>query len=832
MPAAVDTFGRMHSGAFGPREKDTCRDLILPMLHDAGWTDAMIRPEYPVAADRVITSGGVERELGDGRVDYVLEAVPGVPVAVVEVKREYAGAAQGLQQAIRYAQQLDVPITYASNGHEIIERDMATGRERVVESVATPTELWFAFQAFHGLAEQAAELIAQPFDRKRTTVLGDVITPRYYQAVAVHRVLKAMAAGQRRLLLLMATGTGKTFTAMQLVAKLYSYERQVRPDRNYRVLYLADLDVLLRQPMDKEFQPAFTAEPLKRVKGRVDRSREIYFASYQAMSGPGDADTLFADYPPDFFDLVIVDECHRGSASPNSSWRAVLDHFAPAVQLGLTATPKRDDNVDSYDYFGNPLYEYSLRQGIEDGFLAPYRVRRVVLSPDAEGWQPDPGQLDRFGRDIPRGVYATRDFERVVSLLVRTRLAARHLSKTLRKDPTARAMVFCVDQEHAEDMRSALVEANPDLVQRDPEWVVRIVGSEPERVRLLEAFTDAESSSPVVATTSRLLSTGVDVQDLKFVVLFRPVGSIVEFKQIIGRGTRLYPDKGKASFEIIDYVGATRHFTDPDFDGFPLHISVETVDPDGEVIDENEEPTGDDGGDGDGGSGEHSDDDVGDGDRVAEPEPDFEPSDPEPGPDDERAGPVNRRRKLYIDEGAFEVLAESTHVPDTSTGQLRLTEYGEYVAGQVRLVAGTPDELSSRWSAGPSRDQITQHLISKGVDLAELVAAEQLASCDPLDVLIQLAWNVAPRARAERVRRVRDNHHADLEQLSDRARAVLAGLLDRYASHGIEDMTSIEVLRVEPLRSLGSSVEIAREFGGATGYHERVDELQRWLYSA
>lgn len=794
------------------------------MLHGVGWADQMIRPQYPVAADRIITSGGIERELGDGRVDYVLEAVPGVPVTVIEAKREYAGAAQGLQQAIRYAQQLDVPIAYASNGHEIIERDMATGRERPVDSVATPTELWFAFQAFHGLAEDGADRIAQPFDRRRTTIAGDVITPRYYQTVAVHRVLKAMAAGRRRLLLLMATGTGKTFTAMQLVAKLRAYERQTHPESNYRVLYLADLDVLLTQPMDKEFQPAFGSDPLKRVRGVVNRSREIYFASYQAMSGPGDVDTLFADYPPDFFDLVIVDECHRGSASPASSWRGVLNHFAPAVQLGLTATPKRDDNVDSYDYFGNPLYEYSLRQGIEDGFLAPYRVRRVVLSPDAEGWHPDPGQVDRFGRDIPDGAYTTRDYERVVSLLMRTQLAARHLSRTLRKDPTARAMVFCVDQEHAEDMRSALVRANADLVQHDPEWVVRIVGSEPERVRLLEAFTDPESRSPVVATTSKLLSTGVDVQDLKYVVLFRPVGSIVEFKQIIGRGTRLYPDKGKASFEIIDYVGATRHFADPDFDGFPLHITHETVDSDGEVIDEEGEPTGED--------AESPADGADGGDRVAEPRPDFEPSDPESESAGEQEGVGRPRRKLYVDEGAFEVLAESTQVPDTSTGQLRLTEYGDYVADHVRLVAGTADELSARWAAGPSREQITAYLTSRGVDLAELVAAEELPSCDPLDVLIQLAWNVAPRTRAERVRRVRDEHHADLEQLSDRARAVLAGLLDRYASHGIADMTSIEVLHVEPLRSLGSSVEIAREFGGAAGYHLRVDDLQRWLYSA
>lgn len=779
----------------------------------------MILPEYPVAAGRALGVGGVARVLGDGRVDYVLEAVPGVPTAAVEAKREYASPGHGLQQAVRYAQQLDVPLAYASNGRGIVERNLTTGRECAVDAFAAPAEAWAAYCEHHGLEQNGAALVGQPFDRSRTTAAGDVITPRWYQTVAVHRVLTAIAAGRRRLLLLMATGTGKTFTAMQLVSKLYSYERRKHPERNYRVLYLADLDVLLRQPMEMDFKPAFGTEPITRVKGRVDRSREIYFASYQAMSGQGDVTTLFADYPPDFFNLVVVDECHRGSAAPGSSWRAVLEHFSPAVQLGLTATPKRDDNVDTYEYFGNPLFEYSLRQGIEDGYLAPYRVRRVVLSPDAEGWRPGPGQVDRFGRDIPVDLYSTPDFERVLSLLVRTRLAARHLSGILRRDPSARAMVFCVDVEHAEDMRAALVDENADLLSRDQEWVVRIVGSEPERVRLLEAFTDPESDSPVVATTSKLLSTGVDVQDLKYVVLFRPVGSMVEFKQIIGRGTRLYPEKGKTSFEIIDYVGATRHFADPDFDGFPQHVVREEVDDDGTVVDEGPEPVPT------ARSSPLTHDDV-----VGEPDTEFTPAD--------RSGPAGEhdaahpRRKLYVDEGNFAVVAESTHVPDASTGQLRLTEYGEYVAGQVRLLAGDAAELAARWSSAPSRAEITAHLAARGIDLDELVQVDGLSQCDPLDVLVQLAWNVVPRTRVERARHARDAHHAEMQQLTEKARAVLSALLDRYSRHGIDDMTSSEVLRVEPLRSLGTGVEIAREFGGADDYHRHVDELQRWLYSA
>ncbi|MDN5861807.1 MAG: hypothetical protein L0H84_24675 [Pseudonocardia sp.] len=370
-----------------------------------------------------------------------------------------------------------------------------------------------------------------------------------------------------------------------------------------------------------------------------------------------------------------------------------LDHVAGAVQLGLTATPKRDSHVDSYAYFGAPVFEYSLRHGIQDGFLAPFRVRRAVLSPDADGWVPDHGQLDRFGREIPDGIYSTRDFERIVSLLVRTELAAAHLSAILRKDPTARAMVFCVDQQHAEDMRRALIDANPDLIADDPEWVARIVGSEPEKDRLLEAFTDPESSSPVVATTSRLLSIGVDVEDLKFVVLFRPIGSMVEFKQIIGRGTRLYPPKGKTSFEIVDYVGATAKFDDPAFDGPSIHTTREEVDGSGEVTASED----------DDGELEAPDDD----DTVAEPEPGFQAADPE------SPEPPPSPAKLYVDIGEFHVVAEAVQVPDTSTCRLRLTEYGEHVKGVVRSMASSAGDFTARWARSPGRDEIVDQLASR-----------------------------------------------------------------------------------------------------------------------
>lgn len=808
----------------GRNEAETCRDLIVPALRRTGWTEALIREQYPLRASRILTSGGVSRELEDGRADFVLEVVPGLPVAVLEAKAEGEDAAHGLQQSIRYAEQLDVPVAYASNGHEIIERNIRTGAERRVASVATPAELWSEWMDFQGLDPHTGELLRQPFNRSRTSVTGEVITPRWYQTVAVHRVLRGIATGRRRLLLLMATGTGKTFTAMQIVAKLRSYEKLARPRRNFRVLYLADRDWLLTQPMAKDFSPAFGSDPLHRVRGGANVSRELYFATYQALSGADDTSALFRDYAPDFFDLVVVDECHRGSAAEDSTWRRVLDHFSSAIQLGLTATPKRDATVDSYEYFGNPVFTYSLRQGIEDGYLAPYRVRRVVLSPDAEGWTPSAGERDRLGREIPEGLYSTRDFERVVSLLARTRIAARHLSRLLRLDPSAKAIVFCVDTEHASDMRMALASENPDLTRADSEWVVRIVGTEPERDRLLERFTDPESSSPLVATTSRLLSTGIDVEDLRYVVLFRPVGSMVEFKQIIGRGTRLYPERGKTSFDVVDYVGASGKFEDPEFDGYPAAI----ID---EVVDDNGDPVA---------SPRASTPDCGDDPTVAEPELPFAVDDPHrPGVDAPPPGvvppdytPLPPPRKLYVDDGEFHVLAEAHLIADTSTGQVRLTDYGEFVRAQVRHLAASPDDLVSRWVSVADRQVIERELAAQGVTLQELIGDTGLDDRDPLDVLIQVAWNQPAPTRAERVQRVRAAHADEMARRSAIARQVLDGLLDHYAAHGIDDLSSRGILQVEPFTRIGSPTQIAREFGGAPGWHDQVAELQRWLYSA
>lgn len=804
----------MSAGSPGPLESETIRALVLPKLAESGWQADQIVREYPLRVSQTISLGDTTRNLGDGFADIVLEATPGTPVAVIEAKRKTRTADDAFQQAIRYAMQLDAPLAYGTNGTEIRERNFVTGKERVLDAFPPPAAMWEDYCALHSLNTDQAALVAEPFDRTRRNVAGDVLTPRPYQVKAINRTLSAIARGERRMLLLMATGTGKTFTAMQIVAKLRSYERAVNPRRNYRVLYLADRDSLVDQPMRKDFVPVFGGNAVKRVLGQPDMSRELYFSSYQALIGGGEITQQLQAFRPDFFDLVIVDECHRGSAEADSSWRQVLDYFSSAVQLGLTATP-RDDTVHSYEYFGNPVFEYSLRNGIEDGYLAPYRVRRVALSPDAEGWEPSPGEKDLYGRSIPEGVYSTRDFERAIVLRARTRLAARHLSQRVREHPRPRVIVFCVDVEHAGDMRAAIAEANSDLLAMDPEWVVRIVGTEPEKTRLIENLCDPTRTSPAVVTTSRLLSTGVDVEDLTHVVLFRPVGSMIEFKQIIGRGSRLYPDAGKTSFEVIDYVGASEKFNDPGFDGYPAEIIIENVEDDDENDAEGKVPMP----------------------EPPAPSPFSEPhvAEPAPGfvlePGGELPEPRAEHRKLYVEHGDFAVLAETQLVPDASDGHLRLSEYGAFVRDRLRAI-GDAEELRRRWSRVETRHELQALLADEGVQISEVAASFDRNDIDPLDALVTLAWNQPMRTRNERARGVRETHASEIENLSTQARNVLEGLLRRYEEFGVDDLETPGVYQLDPLRKIGSVSEIAEAVGGADQLRTQLAQVQEWLYSA
>ncbi len=485
-----------------------------------------------------------------------------------------------MQQAKVYAEMLGLKFAYATNGHDIVEIDYATGVERTVADFPTPEDLWRRYRAAGGLKDTVSERLLTPSNH----LVGK--TERYYQRIAINNAVEAILKERNRLLITMATGTGKTLVAFQICWKLWNARwNRSGNHRKPRILYLADRNILVDQPKDGIFA-AFGDARYKIEFGEIVKSREIYFAIYQALAEDERRLGLFRSYPPAFFDLVIVDECHRGSARDDSSWRAILEYFEPAYQLGMTATPLRDDNRDSYRYFGNPIYQYSLRQGIDDGFLAPYRVHRVVTEWDAAGWRPSADELDRYGRAIPDEEYLTRDFERVVSLRARTRAIARHLSDFLKKtDRFAKTIVFCVDQEHAAEMRQALNNLNADLVKDCPDYVCRVTADEGDIGRgHLGRFQDVDTRTPTIFTTSQLLTTGVDAPTCKNVVLARVIGSMSEFKQIIGRGTRVRDDYGKLWFNILDYTGcATRLFADPAFDGDPALVTEEEIDEDGET---------------------------------------------------------------------------------------------------------------------------------------------------------------------------------------------------------------------------------------------------------
>ena len=780
----------------GLLEEETCRDYVVPRLKDAGWSDDQIVEQYPVSDGRIVTTRGRHRREKPLRVDYLLEIAPGLGIAVVEAKREYLRPEEGFGQAIRYATMLDLPLAYSTNGTGIRERDLDTGAESSPEAFPSPSDAWLRYRRWKGLAADADPIVRQSFSRVLRNPDGSVKEPRYYQRVAIERALEAILGGRRRVLLTMATGTGKTFVALQLVWKLWHGDWP--SSRKPRVLYLADRRILVDQPYAREFQPVF-GDALWKIQGEARTSREIYFGLYQGLADAGGVDGLYKDFAADFFDLIVVDECHRGSAGDDSSWRSILERFDSAVQVGMTATPLRTDNVDSYRYFGDPVYTYSLAEGIEDGFLAPYRVRRVVLSPDAHGWSPIEGEVDRYGREIPAGLYRTGEFERVVSLLNRTKAAARHLTDYMqRTDPMAKTIVFCVDSEHAEQMRAALAEANADLVRRHPDYVVRIVSDEGDVGREhLGNLIDVESATPVIATTSKLLGTGVDIPTLRNVVLFKPIGSMVDFKQIIGRGTRLFPDDDKLSFEIIDYSGATALFEDPEFDGVPESITTEEIDDEGAVVA---------------------------GDEVAEPEPEYG--------DDEEPTPTERARKLYVDGLEVTVSAEGFYLPDAEGGRLRLVEYADHTADEVRRLFGGADDLRARWRSHDGRDAVVESLAARGIDIRELGERAGLEDADALDLLVHVAWNGPATSRRQRAQRLRREHEEFFERWEPEARSILEELLEKYAEWGVSQLDDLAVLEVPPLSEHGTPVEIAERFGGGEALQDAVEELTALLYAA
>lgn len=784
-------------------EADTCRKYVVPKLQSAGWDNE----PHSIAEQRTITDGRVI-PVGKGfvrkppkRVDYLLRYARDFPLAVVEAKASYRSAADAVQQARTYAEMLGLKYAYATNGVDIIEIDYFAGTETRVTDFPKPEDLWQRYQTGTGITtpDRVDHLIA-PYN----TVGGK--PPRYYQQIAINRTVEAILAGKKRLLLTMATGTGKTIVAFQICWKLWSSRWNITGEhRKPRILFLADRNILVDDPKDKTFSPFGDARH-KIESGEIIKSREMYFAIYQALAEDERRAGLFRDYPPDFFDLVIVDECHRGSARNDSSWRVILEHFKPAFQLGMTATPLREDNRDTYLYFGNPIYEYSLRQGIDDGFLAPYRVHRIITQWDAAGWRPSQDELDRYGRAIPDDEYQTRDFERVVALRARTQAIARHLTEFMKKtDRFAKTIVFCVDQEHASEMREALVNLNADLVAQHPNYVARVTADEGAIGRgHLSNFQDLEKKTPVILTSSQLLTTGVDAPTCKNVVLARVVGSMSEFKQIIGRGTRLRDDYGKLWFNILDYTGsATRMFADKDFDGEPTRVTEEEVTATGETVSTTETvPEG----------------------QEDSPQEDTGPIIIEP--------PAGEPRKFYFDGGQVEVVAHLVHELDPNGKQLRVVKYTDYAAESVRSIAPTSADLRARWADAEKRSEIITSLNERGIDFGELAEQTGQIDADPFDLLCHLAFNAPLRTRRERAQHLKSERKDYFEKFAPEARQVLEELLEKYAEHGDAQFVLPDVLKVPPISTHGQPAEIIKLFGGPDQLRQAVNDLQGMLYGS
>ncbi len=618
----------------------------------------------------------------------------------------------------------------------------------------------------------------------------------------------------------LATGTGKTVIAFQIAWKLWSsyWNAKGQPQRRPRILFLADRSFLVDDPKDKTFAPFGDAR--HKIERIANKSREMYFATYQAIAKDEVRPGLYREYAPDFFDLIIVDEAHRGSARDDSSWRDILEYFTGAVQLGMTATPLREDNRDTYEYFGEPVYTYSLKQGIQDGFLAPYQVRRVVIDVDAEGFRPYAGQRDDYGREIPDREYTTRDFERILSLRERTTAVAHHLTNYLKStDRYAKTIVFCVDQDHAEQMRVALSNANADLMRQYPNYVARVTSDDGDLGKgLLSVFQDVEQKTPVILTTSRLLTTGVDAPMVKNVVLFRYIGSMTDFKQIIGRGTRVREDYGKLFFTILDYTGtATQNFADPAFDGEPVRATVEGVNAEGdtETLTDLDVPA-------------QEDQEAGAETEATEPVyiqgigrllPDH--------------GVQDQPRKYYLANGVrVSIIHEMVQELDASGQRLRTVQLTDYTGEQVRTLYRSADDLRSQWAQSEQRRAIIEALNERGIFLEQIAAITEQAEADPFDLLCHLAFSMPVHTRRERADRLRREQHAFFARYAPEARAILDAMLDQYATYGQKELMLPDIVQLPVIAKHGNVSEIAALFGGAQQLREAVTELQTLLYAA
>ena len=778
-------------------ERDVCTKFITPALVAAGWDlQTQIREEVSFTKGRIIVRGKLHSRGKCKRADYVLYSRPNQPIALIEAKDQTYGLGSGMQQALDYAETLDIPFVFSSNGDGFLFHDR-TGNAAKQESELTlaqfpsPAELWDRYCAWRGLAGQAIATAETPYYDDGTGRL-----PRYYQVTAVNRTVEAVARGQQRILLVMATGTGKTYTAFQIIWRLWKAKIKKR------ILFLADRNILIDQTRTNDFKP-FGQAMTKIEKRQANKAYEIYLSLYQAVTGNDEEKNIYKQFSPDFFDLIVIDECHRGSAAEDSAWREILEYFKGATQIGMTATPKETKEVSSIHYFGEPVFKYSLREGIDDGFLAPYKVIRIDIDKDLQGWRPAKGQADKHGNLIEDRIYNQKDFDRTLVLEKRTELVAAKITEFLKAtDPFAKTIVFCEDIDHAERMRQALVNLNPDRIKENRKYVMRITGDEQEGKAELDNFIDPESRYPVIATTSKLMTTGIDAQTCKLVVLDQRIQSMTEFKQIIGRGTRINEDYGKFWFTIMDFKKATELFADPAFDGDPVQIYVPGP---GDPPVPPDEPE-------DGGV-------PGEGEGRPEP-PELPPAVP------------GERRIKYVLGGEVTVYVVAERVqyygPD---GKLITESLKDYTRKAVRKEYASLDDFLRRWSNAEKKKALLEELEAQGVlleALAEEVGKKEGKEFDPFDLICHVAFDRPPLSRKERAEQVKKQDI--FAKYGDQARAVLDALLDKYADSGIETIEDIKILTLDPFSQLGTAPELIKSFGGKPKYLEAVKTLEEALY--
>ena len=782
-------------------ESDICDRFISPALVLSGWDESRWRREYAFTAGRIIVRGELVARGKQKRADYLLFYKSNIPIAIIEAKDNTHSIGAGMQQGLAYSAALDIPFVFSSNGDGFLFHDKTGNADQIettlsLDQFPTPEELWSRYKVWKGLEPASETLVTSPSYQ----YMSDE-PPRYYQQLAVNRSIEAIARGQKRVLLAMATGTGKTRTAFNIIWRLW------KTGKAKRILFLADRNILVDQTMINDFKPfgsimtKLNRSLVDRDNGKVDTSYEIYLALYQAIMGGEDLEPIYNKFPPDFFDLIVIDECHRGSAADDATWKTILNYFDSAIQIGMTATPRETKYVSNIGYFGEPVYSYSLKQGIDDGFLAPFKVIRVDLDLDLQGWRPESGMVDDSGNVIEDRTYNQVDINREIIFPERDKVVAHKISEFLHStDPMNKTIVFCSNIDHAERMRQALVNdsLNADLVAKDHRYVMRITGDNEEGKNELDNFIDPKRPYPVIATTSKLMSTGVDAQTCQLIVLDQRIQSMTEFKQIIGRGTRLRPDYGKYFFTIIDFKKATELFADPEWDG-PA-IAIKEIDKDGNVTEIEPNP-----------QSENEDSDI---EKVLEGAQDLADTDPEP-------------TKRFVVSGVhFKIIAERVQYYDKD-GKLITESLKDFTRKAVGQEFKSLDQFRKRWNGTERKQVILEELLERGVIL-EALEGSVGREMDPFDLICYIAFDQPPLTRKERAEGVKKRNVFSMYE--DKAREVLGILLDKYADQGLETIGKIDVLRLDPFTQIGTPIEIVKSFGGRDKYLEAVQKLETALY--